>query len=74
MIVRHVTQVCPYCKTPRSVISGASLRELRKAAGKTLKEVARGRTSIAHLSAVERDLRAVTPRVKEFYEECLGGS
>lgn len=63
---------CPCCdgSGERTVIDPRSLREVRKAAGLALREVARRtRLSPAHLSDVELGRRGATERVLRHYRK-----
>jgi predicted transcriptional regulator len=64
-------QPCSQCGSPRSVINGDWLREARKAAGLTLREMARRvGVSAPYICDIERNRRNCLPAMRDAYE-CL---
>lgn len=65
----HQPAACSACGGPRPVVNGDWLRERRKAAGLTLREMA-GRLdfSAPYISDVERNRRNCTPAIRKAYE------
>lgn len=64
-------QPCPQCGMPRSVINGQWLRDVRKKAGLTLREMAkRVEVSPAYICDIEHNRRNCLPAMRDAYE-CL---
>jgi len=62
-------QPCPHCGTPQSVINGQWLRDVRKAAGLTLREMAkRVGVSPAYICDIEHNRRNCLPAMRDAYE------
>jgi transcriptional regulator with XRE-family HTH domain len=60
---------CSQCGAQRSVINGAWLREVRKSAGLTLREMARRvGMSAAYICDIERNRRNCLPAMRDAYE------
>lgn len=62
-------EACQACGAPQAVISGAWLRERRKAAGLTLREMARRLDfTPAYICDVEKNRRHCSPVIRKAYE------
>jgi transcriptional regulator with XRE-family HTH domain len=60
---------CSQCGAQRSVINGAWLREVRKSAGLTLREMARRcDVSAAYICDIEHNRRNCLPAMRDAYE------
>lgn len=60
---------CSQCGSPRAVVNGAWLRERRKRAGLTLREMARrAGVSAAYVCDIEHSRRNCLPAMREAYE------
>lgn len=68
-IVKFIPSPCPTCGTPKSIINGAWLRNERKTAGLTLREMARRLgLSAPFICDVELNRRNCSPKVRAAYE------
>lgn len=68
-IKKFIDAACPHCGSPRAVVDGAWLRERRKLAGLTLKEMGRRLgVSVPYLSDVEWNRRNRLPAIVKAYE------
>lgn len=62
-------EACPTCGTPRSILNPAWLRDTRKRAGLTLREMARRlKFSAPYISDIEHGRRRCLPKVRAAYE------
>jgi transcriptional regulator with XRE-family HTH domain len=60
---------CSRCQQPVEIVKGTTLRQVREAAGISLREMARRlMVSAPYLSLVERSQKRVTPKVQREYE------
>ena len=71
MVEKFKQEPCGQCGTPRSVVNGAWLRDVRKHAGLTLREFAeRMKVSPAYICDIEKNRRNCLPAMRDGYE-CL---
>lgn len=69
MAGKFTLQPCPTCKHPRLVVSWNWLRERRRKAKVTLREVARRlEFSAPYISDIEHGRRRCTAKIQQFYE------
>jgi DNA-binding XRE family transcriptional regulator len=66
-------QPCPHCGAPKRVVNGEWLRQERKRAGLTLREMARRvGVSAAYLCDIEKNRRNCLPAMRDAYENVSG--
>jgi transcriptional regulator with XRE-family HTH domain len=69
MTKKYRDEPCVSCGAPRGVVNGDWLRERRKGAGLTLREMARRlEFSAPYICDVERNRRHCTPKIRMAYE------
>jgi transcriptional regulator with XRE-family HTH domain len=68
-VEKFTSEPCHACGAPRSVVSGAWLRQQRLASGLTLREMARRLNfSAAYICDVEKNRRHCSPDIRKAYE------
>ena len=66
---KFIHGACPRCGTPETVLNGEWLRERRKNAGLTLKEMSRRvGVSAAYICDIEHNRRNCLPSMRDAYE------